>query len=158
MKYGIILIGIAFIMASCNNPNRRTDPTLEDTSSPMMTGYPASSNNTEIELRNLDNDDDLNYYGVYEGTLPSGSGEGIETTVTINDDGTYNVKSVYLGKEGDNTFEENGRYDLSGDILTLRANGEEQYYRITNNGIYKLDNDKQTISGDLADNYRLKKK
>jgi len=159
MKQYIIIAVILFIFTGCNN--RRIDPQVE--SSPMMTGFPASSNNSEIATRELDDTPDnqvkyIDYYGTYEGTIPAADASGIQTTLSLYDDNTYKLESVYLGKEKDNTFEEHGKYYVNGDLITLQANNQEEYYKIEDDSLLKLDMDKQEITGTLAENYRLSKK
>ncbi|MCD7975637.1 MAG: copper resistance protein NlpE N-terminal domain-containing protein [Tannerellaceae bacterium] len=158
MKSYLIAAGIAvFLITSCN-PNRKPDPSMD--SSPMMTGYPASSNNeTRQEAEEFENSYNLrDYNGIYEGILPSASGEGIDTELSLYDDNSYILRSIYQGKEEVNGFEEHGTYSVAGEILTLRSNGENQYYKIEENALLKLDNDRQEITGELADHYRLQKK
>lgn len=153
-----LLIGLAVYLVTACNPNRKPDPSMD--SSPMMTGYPASSNNeTRQEAEELeDYYNSRNYYGAYEGTLPSASGEGIETTIALYDDDSYILQSVYKGKNDGNGFEEHETYSVAGEILILRSNGNLQYYKIEDNALLQLDENRQEITGDLAADYRLKKK
>ncbi|MCD7936350.1 MAG: copper resistance protein NlpE N-terminal domain-containing protein [Tannerellaceae bacterium] len=159
MKYYIALVGLFLVFTGCNN--RKPDPSMD--SSPMMSGFPASSNNSEIAIRELDDSPDLpvheiNYYGTYAGTLPAADGPGIQATLSLYDDNTYLLKFVYLEKEEDTGLEEHGKYYVSGDVLTLQANNQEQYYRITDNSLIMLDAAKQEVKTSPTENYRLEKK
>lgn len=99
------------------------------------------------------------FYGTYEGTLPCADCEGIKTTLTVNADSTYYLKSEYLGVK-DGIFETNGVYNLlNNDLLELitPSSGEKTYYKILENSVM-LSDEKGTINeGELAEYYVLKK-
>ena len=50
-------------------------------------------------------------YGTYEGILPCADCGGIKTTLKINSDATYDLRSEYLGEEN-GIFEESGVYNM----------------------------------------------
>jgi len=110
---------------------------------------------TAIDIHTAENS--LDYWGTYKGTLPSASGEGMETTLTLRRDMTYTLETVYVGKD-DNTFEEKGDYSIDGNVITLSNHSDgNQYYQVQENQVVKLDNNRQKITGSLADHYILKK-
>lgn len=98
---------------------------------------------------------------VYKGVLPAADCDGIETTLTLNEDGSFVEKSVYLGKEG--SFEEKGTYSVDGEIITLSVDQEDakeakmEYFRVEGDQIRMLNTDKTPVEGELADAYLLKK-
>lgn len=154
IKYYAVTATALLLITACNNNNRPVDPSVD--SSPMMTGFPASSNNPETgDMHTLP--DGRDFSGTYEGTLPAADADGIKTSLKLNNDNTYQLESVYIGKS-DDTFEQRGTYEVKGDILTLIANGSEEYYLLGDDYITKLDNEKQPITGEFAENYRLIKK
>ena len=53
-------------------------------------------------------------YGTYEGILPCADCGGIKTTLKINSDATYDLRSEYLGEEN-GIFEESGVYNMIGE-------------------------------------------
>ena len=57
-----------------------------------------------------------NFYGTYEGTLPCADCSGIRTTLKINSDTTYELRSEYLGRK-DGVFEESGIYNIVGENI-----------------------------------------
>ncbi|MCD7933064.1 MAG: copper resistance protein NlpE N-terminal domain-containing protein [Tannerellaceae bacterium] len=155
IKYSAVVVTAMLLTTACNNNNRPVDPSVDD-SSPMMTGFPASSNNPDTDpMYTLP--DGRDFSGTYEGTLPAADADGIQTSLKLYNDNTYERTSVYIGKS-DNAIEERGTYEVKGDILTLIANGSEEYYQVGEGYITKLDNDKQPITGDFAENYKLIKR
>ena len=94
--------------------------------------------------------------GTYEGTLPAADCPGIETTLTLNPDKTLTLHSVYIDR--DSSFDEKGTYTLEGNILTLKEEGGEiSYYKVEENKVRLLNDDKQEITGALAEHYILNK-
>jgi uncharacterized lipoprotein NlpE involved in copper resistance len=99
------------------------------------------------------------WVGVYMGIVPGADSEGINTTVTLNSDGTYEVYFYYVGKSTD-VFIHTGTFELSDDEITVILDTEElpPFYRIGENTLTQLDMDGKIITGDLAGNYVLKRK
>jgi len=60
----------------------------------------------------------LNYQGTYKGELPCADCEGLEMYITLNENATYVIKSLYLGK-GNKIFEQRGTFawNKSGSIV-----------------------------------------
>lgn len=94
------------------------------------------------------------YFGVYEGLLPAADGPGIQTTLSLNQDGTFNLKSVYLN-EPDGTFNESGTLVVDGDIVTLELDNFPAYYQLRPGEARLLTMDKQPVTGAMADMYIL---
>lgn len=98
----------------------------------------------------------LDYWGVYEGTLPAASSPGIKTTLTLNKDKTFTLRSEYID-EKDGIFNDKGTYTLDGNVLTARQEGGDiTYYKVEEGQLKMLDQQKQPITGDLAKFYILK--
>ena len=100
-----------------------------------------------------------NYYGIYEGTLPCADCGGIRTTLKINSDTTYELRSEYLGKK-DGIFEESGIYNIvSENIIELvtPSSGEKTFYKILDGAVALSDSLGTLNSGELAEHYILKK-
>lgn len=99
------------------------------------------------------------YCGTYKGTLPCADCVGIKTTLKINGDNTYNLRSEFLGKK-EAVFIESGTYDIiDGNIIELitPSSGDKSYYKILDNGIALSDSEGALNQGELADHYILKK-
>lgn len=102
----------------------------------------------------------LDWAGSYQGVLPCASCEGIETTLTLHANNTYQLESVYLGKDVDNRFQQNGifSWDTKGSIITLdNIAGEARSFRVEEQGVRQLDLSGQMVTGSLAELYRLNK-
>jgi len=97
------------------------------------------------------------YCGVYEGTLPAADAPGIKTTVSLDKAQNFTVRMVYIDKK-DGDFTEKGTFSRDHDVLTFKqSNGEVTYYRIENGQLRLLNQDKEPVSGALAEHYILKK-
>ncbi len=76
--------------------------------------------------------------------------------LTLNPDKTFTLHSVYIDR--DSSFDEKGTYTLEGNILTLKEEGgETAYYKVEENKVRLLNDDKQEITGALAEHYILNK-
>ncbi len=101
----------------------------------------------------------LDWDGFYTGTLPCADCEGIYTTITLNTDGNYIKKNVYLGKS-DAAFEESGSFTWNdaGTTITLKQANEPYSYFVGENTLTALDMEGNKITGEPANNYVLHKK
>ena len=90
---------------------------------------------------------EVSFFGEYEGTLPAADCEGIKTTLTVNSDSTYTLKSEYIGIK-DGTFETSGVYKMPNDSLLeliTPSSGEKTYYRIIDNEKVMLSDEKKEL-------------
>jgi len=146
-KLFIVAIVATFAFVSCGNKNKQaqSDATVEDTS--MVQQKPDSHN-----AKNS-----LEYKGTYTGRIPSASGEGILVAITLSDS-TYVKKMEYVNKKN-STSEEKGKYtwNNAGNTITLQGSEKPNQYFVGENSLSQLDMDGNTITGELADMYILKK-
>lgn len=101
----------------------------------------------------------LDWNGTYTGLLPCADCEGIQTTLSLDDDKTYTLEQVYVGKDGEKLKEEGTfSWDKSGTIVTLEgiSNSPNQYF-VGENTLVMLNKDGEQVQGDLAAMYELKK-
>lgn len=99
---------------------------------------------------------DSQIYGTYQAILPCASCEGIDQTLTLKDNGSYVLQSIYLG-EKDGKFVEKGTYIIENQtITTTNEYKEKNYYMIKDSNLILLDSDKQEASGPLKDLYIFK--
>jgi len=103
----------------------------------------------------------LDWAGIYTGVIPSASGMGINVKFTLNTDETYTVEYQYVGKS-DDIFTSTGTFTWKpdGDTIILDSKGEvdfPSYYKLGENTLTHLDLDGNAITGELADDYVLKK-
>lgn len=102
----------------------------------------------------------LDWAGHYQGVLPCASCEGIETHLTLTQDGTFTLVTVYLGEGPDNTFTQEGQFtwNSAGQVVKLALpEGEPALFKVEENAVRQLDIAGEIITGPLADNYRLPK-
>lgn len=92
----------------------------------------------------------------YQGILPCADCGGIETSLFLNEDGTFVLQEKYLqGKEGDSTFAEYGNWARTADKLVLTDNhGEKRYFRPQDKNLEMLDRSGLPIKSTF--NYQLK--
>lgn len=101
----------------------------------------------------------LDWTGTYEGTVPCADCEGIETSLTLNHDLTYRMKTKYLGKD-ESSFERRGTFawNEAGSAIVLDdSSGGPLRYLVGENALFQLDREGNRITGDLADKYVLSK-
>jgi heat shock protein HslJ len=101
----------------------------------------------------------LDWAGTYSGTVPCADCEGIATLLTINDDGSYVLQTQYLGKS-DELFVAEGQFDWQEDgnhIVLLGIENGPSIYQVGENHLRQRDMEGKPITGDLADNYMLRK-
>lgn len=120
---------------------------------------------TEIDFSQADNSmTSLDWPGIYFGTLPCADCEGIETTITIGEDGSYTKKMEYLtNKDGEKVFTDEGMIqwdELGADITlisSLDVSDTPEMYKVGENRLFALDINGERITGDLEEFYILEK-
>lgn len=102
----------------------------------------------------------LDWQGVYKGILPCADCEGIATEITLRENNTYTIKSLYLGKE-ETFFEEIGDLKWTEDgstvVLTNSNDGNATLFKVGENHLRQLDLEGRAIRGELAEKYLLQK-
>ena len=102
----------------------------------------------------------LDWQGTYKGIIPCADCEGIATEVVLNTDLTFVIKTKYLGKGDQKTWEEKGifTWGKSGAVIFLKGlTGKPNQYKVGENTLTQLDMTGNIITGSLADKYILKK-
>jgi heat shock protein HslJ len=101
----------------------------------------------------------LDWAGTYTGIVPCADCQGIETSITLHEDGTYLMKTKYLGKD-DKVFKNAGSFtwDEAGGTIQLQgvADGPDRYL-VGENMLLQLDKQGNRITGDNAAGYALSK-
>ena len=100
MKKSIIAISLAsLVLAACSKTeNKKVEEQTPATTETVSEATVADTAHTA--------ENSLDWNGTYKGVLPCADCEGLETTVVVNENNTYCVKTKYLGK-GDKVFEKN---------------------------------------------------
>lgn len=92
----------------------------------------------------------------YSAVLPCASCEGIKQILTLKDDNTYVLQSIYLGEKGIK-FNDSGSYIVEKNIITTKSKFNEiSYYRIEGVNLRLLDNNKKSTNGSLDGLYIFK--
>lgn len=151
MKKLFIMIAAAALLYSCGGNTQK-----KEESQASVEDFSAIAESVS-DGHNAQNS--LDYEGVYTGTLPTASGEGMLVTITLSDS-TYTRNIEYIGKKGSKT-EEKGKYTWGkdGSVITLQNVDKESpsQYFVGENTLTQLDMDGNKITGDMAELYILKK-
>lgn len=145
MKKSILLFASVLFLASCGNSAKK-DEVVEAVAETVEVADPA---------HNAQNS--LDYEGIYQGELPTASGEGMKVTITLGKD-DYTKEVLYIGKETTPTKTAGTyKWDEAGTIITLEGQDKPNQYFIGENTLTQLDIDGNKITGDMADKYVLSK-
>ena len=148
IKISLVALASLIILFSCNNQStEKTEIAPADT----------VENNPEAPDMHT-SETSLDWGGTYKGILPCADCEGIETTIVLNKDRTFERTSVYKGKE-DGNFNDKGKFswDKEGRIITLEIKDENPSYQVREGNIVLLDQKGEVNTGELAELYVLKK-
>ncbi|MEI6859610.1 MAG: copper resistance protein NlpE [Shewanella sp.] len=158
MKLHLTVISLlALSISACSE---QETPTADSTLAQEQTLQPKNSVPiTDTSQTSLD------WNGTYSGITPCASCEGIDTTLTLNQDNTYVLETRYLGDENEakKVFTEAGSFKWNGESnkISLMGNASRQaspkQYLVGENQLLLLDTKGKSITGPLADHYRLEK-
>lgn len=101
----------------------------------------------------------LDWSGYYQGVLPCADCEGIDTQLWLYQDGQYQLKLNYLGRN-QQLFELAGRFEwlADGNRIQLHTDNEEIWlWRVEEEGIRQLNQQGELITGPLQQQYRISK-
>ncbi|HEY0924325.1 copper resistance protein NlpE [Rheinheimera pacifica] len=142
---GLAVMAAILLVAGCDKAAKQTD-----NSEP-------SQNVTQLADATHNARTSLDWAGTYQGMLPCADCEAINTKVTLNTDGSYQLERVYVGKSAQ-VFTEQGVFNWSdiGSTVLLEAEQPVQFF-VAENQLFMLDKQGKRIEGDLAARYRLQK-
>lgn len=101
----------------------------------------------------------LDWAGVYKGVVPCADCEGIDTLLRLNMDNSYQLSTIYLGKDA-TPFKQAGSFewDAKGSVIRLLSQKDgPALYKVVENQLIQLDMQGQLITGAFAENYKLNK-
>jgi uncharacterized lipoprotein NlpE involved in copper resistance len=154
LYFSPIILSSVFMLC-CNEPAKETTAVTTDTIAPVQ------QDTTAAKMTTADNSQtSLDWPGTYKGVVPCADCEGIETTITIGQDSSYTLTTSYLGKKDAKPFEKKGKFiwDAYGSTILLSGiTNAPDKYKVGENVLIQLDMSGNTITGDLADKYRLQK-
>ncbi|MGB5404963.1 MAG: copper resistance protein NlpE N-terminal domain-containing protein [Robiginitalea sp.] len=148
LSCSVLLIGLTSCKPKASdNPNPDTIQSPAAETAPV-TEFTGDGHNSRISV---------DWNGIYKGTIPCADCGGIQTELTLMEDGSFERSTTYLGKDGETHYEKgNFTWDDSGSNVTLALeDGKTQEYKVGENRLFHLDQEGNRITGDLADNYTL---
>ncbi|MDR2009784.1 MAG: copper resistance protein NlpE N-terminal domain-containing protein [Bacteroidales bacterium] len=139
----IAVLAVSFSLFSCKSNEKK------------------SNEDTEKISRADSSRESLDWEGTYTGTLPCADCSGIFTIIDLKRDGHYTISTKYLGKS-ENYIDENGKFSWNdaGNIITFDNKSDDagmSKFQVGENKLTMLDISGNRITGELADNYILKK-
>lgn len=102
----------------------------------------------------------LDWSGDYQGVLPCADCEGIKVTITFNSDNTFSAQHQYLEEDTDSTFQTQGTFEWDNTGFIVKLKDDKAFlssYKVVEGALIQLDEDKNEITGELAEYYRLAK-
>lgn len=169
---GVPAIAAVLVLGGCtakNNvtttPTTSVTPPTEVVDDQMMDDVTATAQVPATQAAK----DAVEWAGTYKGTLPCASCEGIDTEITLKEDGTYVEKTTYIttkpgGGEAD-TDTGTIAWDATGTKVTLTESDDDgdvddddqSMYLVAEGQLRALDMSGNVIDGPLAEKYILKK-
>jgi len=143
MKMNVLILAAAFIAAI--TPGCKTQKSVPAGPTKIVIG-----DNSSVSL---------DWPGIYTGTVPCADCEGIVTTITLNNDQTYMVSTVYRGKSY-KVCENSGKFSWNEAGNTIKLGGisdAPNRYLVGENKLIQLDMEGNRITGPLAEKYILLK-
>jgi uncharacterized lipoprotein NlpE involved in copper resistance len=121
----------------------------------IISGLGSCLSNKGLDSHNSKNS--LNWEGAYTGTIPSASGIGINVRLRLYPDQTFVLNYEYLDKPDTSSWTGSFKWDKTGNNITLNVKDVPPHYNVAENMLVQLDMKGKPITGNLADNYVLKK-
>lgn len=150
---------LSFLVAfGCSRGEAPAEP-VESAAPAAAEAAPEPTAETQTRTDDHSSRNALDWAGTYSGVLPCASCPGIETVITLREDGTFERSMLYID-EAPLPKTENGTFawDDAGQKISLDTGGtERQQYQVGENALFHLDQNGQRISGDLASQYVLDK-
>src|SRR5690606_1660937 len=99
----------------------------------------------------------LDWQGTYEATLPCADCPGIQTVVTLANEGTLTYKANYLERNSSTVDSGTFVWESNGSIVHLTGKEVDIKFQVGENQLFHLDQEGNRIEGELAENYILRK-
>jgi len=101
--------------------------------------------------------DSLDWEGVYEGTIPAADCEGINVSIELFKDQSYQMSYEYIGKSTEPIlWKGKFKWDNTGNIIILDAKDSTPcYYKVEKTKLIQLDMKGKPNKGNLAENYYI---
>lgn len=147
MKFNACIISIAatLCLAGCSAPSGQTPPPAQTTGAAAPAGVALSAQA---------------FAGEFDGTIPCGDCQGIQTKLQLDADGNYKLDETFLGRATNNVLSSKGQWQIQDDHHFVLVPGEQGWEHrpfevLNNNDIKQLGKDGKPYSNDAA--YHLKR-
>lgn len=163
-----LFVFATMILFACNSANEETPSSSNSEPNSGETSQTSQQPTSQVPETNATQGDPIHtsslsvdWTGTYSGTIPCDDCEGIETTITLNNDLSFTAKAVYLGKSGE-PYLAQGTFKWLDDGARIKMIGIDPsfmhyIYQVGENRITCLDASGSPISGKLASRYTLAK-
>lgn len=149
MRKAVLLIAaIGLVAIGCKNGSKEESNSAKEEIVEVVSELPDHHNS----------ENSLDWAGVYEGTTPCADCEGIKNTLMLDDEGSFELSQVYLGKE-ETPFVQKGEFvwNEAGSAITLNTSDKSLMFKVGENEVTMLDQEGNVVTGELASSYVLKK-
>lgn len=149
---------LLMIVAGCSGDpdssnGQSASPSETDSTAPAQTEPEPATSPTPADSSRLS----LDWPGTYSGVLPCASCPGIDTQVTLNADGSFELSMRYID-ENPIPINKSGSFEWNdaGSKITLTADdGDARRYQVGENQLFMLDQEGNRIESELASAYVL---
>ena len=141
-------MGLLLLMVSCSKESNKV----------VVVDRFSANQVSQVDLERHNAERILNWVGTYYGILPCASCPGIETTLELKPNQTFELKTIYQDTDMKPTVEK-GNFDWHkiGNQVTLK-NNEDLQFKIEKDQVRFLKNDGKAVKGDIGKAYILKRK
>ena len=148
IKFTLLIVAFLTIVTSCSTSSNEN----------IEIGPAEVADNTTKKPDSHTSETSLDWAGTYKGTLPCADCDGLETTIVLKKDKTFERTVYYKGKEA-GSFNDEGKFswDKDGRVITLEVKDENPSYQVREGNIVLLNKEREVNTGALADFYILKK-
>ncbi|SIT20794.1 Uncharacterized lipoprotein NlpE involved in copper resistance [Chryseobacterium ureilyticum] len=158
-KIFILGIGAALFLASCSKKEAtETSGSTTDSATALPSTLSDSIVKATPSAAGDTSENALDWNGTYEAVVPCADCSGIKTSLTLNDDKTFNITEEYLDRNSKNNDKGTFSWDSTGSIITLKGKTANYKYKVGENILIQLDMDGKEIDGPNKDLYVFKKK
>lgn len=148
MKNVLLTMGLLLLMVSCSKESNNV----------VVVDRFSANQVSQMDLERYNAERILNWVGTYYGILPCASCSGIETTLELKSDQTFELKTIYQDTDKKPIIERgNFEWHKIGNQVTLK-NDEDLQFKIEKDQVRFLKTDGKAVSGNLGKAYVLKKK
>lgn len=154
----ILIFAMALMLGACGGNRHRIATVTTDNNGTKVQTTTTTAVNHDANRNDYNNNNGnygLDYNATYKGTFPAADGPGIETTLRLHKDGTFELKEKYIDR--DTKYDLKGNYTVAGNILTLKDKRGDMYFQIEQNQLRRLDANRKPATGNMASHYVLTK-